>query len=242
MFAFHEVRGRVAVAFTDRHGPSGGALNLALPGSPPAAVPGASPVEGLLAVGAAFAEGGPVVGMNQVHGATVAVVDDAYDGSEIVADALVTSRSDLTLLVRVADCVPLLLADVERGVTAAVHVGRAGLAAGVVPSAVAVLRSLGAGQVEAWVGPHVCGRCYEGPAAMREEVGSVVPEARSETSWGTPALDLGRGVRTQLAALGVDAERWHEVERCTIEDDDLWSHRRQGERAGRLGGLVRVLP
>ena len=59
------------------------------------------------------------------------------------------------------------------------------------------------------------------------------------TSWGTPALDIGAGVLAQLAAAGVEATR---VGRCTREDPDLWSHRREGPAAGRLGGLVVVHP
>ena len=39
---------------------------------------------------------------------------------------------------------------------------------------------------------------------MQDEVAALVPESRSTTSWGTPALDLGAGVRAQLATAGVE--------------------------------------
>ncbi len=42
---------------------------------------------------------------------------------------------------------------------------------------------------------------------MQDEVAALVPESRSTTSWGTPALDLGAGVRAQLAAAGVEDVR-----------------------------------
>jgi YfiH family protein len=143
------------------------------------------------------------------------------------------------LLVRVADCVPVLLADVEAGVVAAVHAGRPGLVAGIVPHAVQAMRELGATLLRAWVGPHVCGACYEVPEEMRADVAAVVPESFAETSWGTPSLDVGAGVRAQLAAAGVHVT---DASRCTIEDDDLFSYRRQGVHSGRLGGLVWVRP
>ena len=55
----------------------------------------------------------------------------------------------------------------------------------------------------AWVGPHVCGSCYEVPEQMRGRGQcAVVPEACAETSWGTPALDIGAGVRAQLERAG----------------------------------------
>jgi copper oxidase (laccase) domain-containing protein len=77
------------------------------------------------------------------------------------------------------------------------------------------------------------------PAQMRAQVAAVVPEAEAVTTWGTPSVDLGAGVRAQLAAAGATIT---EVSRCTVEDEDLFSYRRQGAEAGRLGGLVWVRP
>jgi polyphenol oxidase len=170
----------------------------------------------------------------------VAVVDSGAAPEETpVADALVTALPGVVLLVRVADCVPVLLADVESGVVAAVHAGRPGLVAGVVPAAVRAMRRPGASSVRAWMGPHVCGRCYEVPASMRAEVAGVVPEAWAETSWGTPSVDIGAGVLAQLRSEDVDVV---DASRCTVEDDDLFSYRRQGSSSGRLGGLVWIRP
>lgn len=246
MFAFRDTRGRVEVAFTDRHGGvSDGpfaSLNLAVSGDDdPLAV-----AENLRRMVEAFTgdEAAPVVGMHQVHGSDVVVVDDgqvaeAGSGRLPVADAVVTTRPGVALMVRVADCVPVLLADPAVGVVAAVHSGRPGVAAGVVPRAVETMRGLGAERIEAWVGPHVCGACYEVPAAMRADVAAAVPETHATTAWGTPALDLGAGVRAQLAAALVPVTA---VDRCTREDQDLFSYRRQGRASGRLAGLVRVRP
>jgi copper oxidase (laccase) domain-containing protein len=101
------------------------------------------------------------------------------------------------------------------------------------------MQRLGAGTVRAWVGPHVCGGCYEVPEQMRAQVAAAVPEAEAVTSWGTPSVDLGAGVRAQLGRAGAAVT---EVSRCTVEDHDLYSYRRQGAEAGRMGGLVWVRP
>lgn len=184
-----------------------------------------------------------LVRMRQVHGADVHTVDAGWLAERhdrpAVADALVTDLSGVILLVRVADCVPVLLADPGAGVVGAVHAGRPGLVAGVVPAAVARMRALGARTIVAWVGPHVCGACYEVPAAMREDVATAVPEAYAETSWGTPAVDVGAGVRAQLERAGVQVV---DATRCTREDPDLYSYRRDGAAAGRAGGLVWIRP
>ena len=201
-----------------------------------------------------------VVRMRQVHGSDVHVVDRAWlersrlragdvpagstvelvaARSLVEADGLVTDVPGAALLVRVADCVPVLLADPERGVVGAAHAGRNGLVAGVVPATLARMRELGAGQVVAWVGPSICGRCYEVPEELRREVATAVPEAAAETSWGTPAVDVGAGVVAQLRAEGVEVV---DASRCTREHEELWSYRRDGAAAGRLGGLVWVRP
>ncbi len=152
-------------------------------------------------------------------------------------DALVTDRADLVLMVRAADCVPVLLADPRVGVIGAAHAGREGVVSGVVSSCVAAMRDLGAREIRAWVGPHICGRCYEVPESMRDEVAALEPQTRSTTSWGTPSLDIGAGVVAQLERLGVEVD---DVSRCTVESPELYSYRRDSVRAGRLAGVIRV--
>jgi YfiH family protein len=174
--------------------------------------------------------------MHQVHGADVHLVDRPRADAHPSCDAMVTAQPGVALLARAADCVPVLLADPRTGWIAAVHSGRPGLAAGVVPATVAELRSRGAEPSVAWIGPHVCGSCYEVPAQLQEEVVAVVPEARSTTSWGTPALDLGAGVLAQLEAAGVTDVR--AVGACTREDPGWPSYRRDGAAATRFAGLI----
>jgi polyphenol oxidase len=171
--------------------------------------------------------------MHQVHGSDVHLVEDTSEPPPPV-DALVTKEAGIALVARAADCVPVLLAS-EEAVIGAVHAGRLGVRDGVVTAALDRMRALGAHQVRAWVGPHICARCYEVPEEMRAEVTRAVPEAYAETGWGTPSLDLGAGVRSQLEAAGCAVV---EIGRCTREDPALHSHRRDGAAAGRLAGVV----
>jgi YfiH family protein len=239
LFAHRLTADPVELAFTDRLGGVSAspydALNLARTG-------GDDPValaENWRRVLEAFApDGATLCDMQQVHGDVVAVADPGVAEAP-VCDAIVTDRSDVVLAVRVADCVPVLLADPVAGVVGAAHAGRLGVQKDVVGATVARMRDLGARDVTAWVGPHVCGACYEVPQAMQDEVAAVEPSTRATTSWGTPALDLGAGVRAQLERAGAAVEL---LGPCTLESDTLYSHRRDGERAGRLAGLVRVRP
>ncbi len=207
-------------------------MNLALAGDAPGDL-----AQNRLRVLADFAPGAGLADLHQVHGADVVEATGSWSGPPPEADGVVTTTPDVVLMVRVADCVPVLLADPGAGVIGAAHCGRPGLVAGVVPATIARMRSLGATQVSAWLGPHVCGACYEVPAPMQEAVAASVPSARATTSWGTPSVDLAAGLRAQLAEAGATVRG---VGRCTRESPDLYSYRRDGAGAGRLAGLVRI--
>ncbi|WP_306918728.1 MULTISPECIES: polyphenol oxidase family protein [unclassified Arthrobacter] len=173
--------------------------------------------------------------MNQVHGSEVATIAAGPAVPAPTADAMVSRGAALAVMV--ADCVPVVLVGSETGggpVLGVVHAGRPGVAAGVVPAAVARMRELRAGEISAWIGPSVCGRCYEVPAGMRAEVGMIVPGTWCDTSRGTPGLDLPAGVRHQLESAGVAVEY---SGGCTLEDDELFSYRRD-RHTGRFAGLV----
>jgi YfiH family protein len=233
MYSHRSSTGPVDLAFTDRYdGVSAvpfDSLNLALVGGD---APEARRRNSALLL-EDFAPGAELADMEQVHGRTVV----RAGGPRQRCDGLVTDRRDVVLMVRVADCVPVLLADSGAGVIGAAHAGRKGVAAGVVPACVEQMRLLGARTVSAWIGPHICGRCYEVPQALRDEVAAVEPATASTTSWGTPGLAIGAGVAAQLERLGVQV---YDVSRCTLESPGLYSYRRDGTSAGRFAGVIRM--
>lgn len=179
--------------------------------------------------------------MRQVHGTGVAVVrnpgTDEHDG----VDVMVTDRPGLALAVLSADCVPVLLADPGARVVAVAHAGRVGAAAGVLDAALTAMAGLGARpeRTEALLGPAVCGACYEVPAPMRAEVDAALPGSATRTRAGTPGLDLRAGLRRRLADLGVT--RVDTDPRCTLEDPDLFSHRRD-RTTGRIAAVTWLDP
>ncbi|MGL5912390.1 MAG: polyphenol oxidase family protein [Phycicoccus sp.] len=174
----------------------------------------------------------PVVYMEQCHGGDIAVVEKV-PAEPPRCDGLVAAEPGLALAVLVADCVPVLLASAQ-GVVAAVHAGRPGVVARVVPHALAAMRDLGATGIDAVVGPSVCGRCYEVPEQLRRTVAATQPVAATVSWTGTPAVDVGAAVVAQLHDAGV-ATRW--VPGCTRESHDLFSYRRDGS-TGRFAGVV----
>jgi polyphenol oxidase len=223
--------------FTTRAGgvsmPPYAELNLALHvGDDPAAVAEnralAAAAIGVPAARLAFAE--------QVHGNAVALLDAPPETPPVV-DAMVTTTHGLALVVMVADCVPVLLADAEAGVVAVAHAGRKGVELGVVAAAVRAMVTCGADveQVAVCLGPSIGGCCYEVPADMQAAVEAAAPGAACRTSRGTPGLDLRAGLQAQLTALGVT--RIGRVGGCTAQTADLFSYRRDAI-TGRFAGLI----
>ena len=105
------------------------------------------------------------------------------------------------------------------------------------PALVNAMSGLGArpDRIEMQLGPAICGRCYEVPEAMRAEVDAALPGSASTTAAGTPGLDLRAGLVAQARALEVVAVTVSP--RCTFEDRNLFSHRRDAP-TGRQAGLI----
>ncbi len=226
-----EVGQGVRVAFTDR-----GAGNLALhTGDDVTAVRNRrAALERSMGV-----PGGALVFLEQVHGTDVADADRLDRPAVPTADAAVSTRG-VPLAVMVADCVPVVLVGEgpQGPVTGVAHAGRRGLLDGVLERTVEQLLARGARRLTAWIGPSICGSCYEVPAALHEQSVARIPAVAATTSWGTPALDLRAGARDRLSSLGVGVVEPAAPEpSCTRENEQLSSHRRD-PGSGRIVGLV----
>lgn len=218
------------IAFFDAVAPGGGRLDLTVGHSTTWRGPDWDLAEAQLAI--------PIFNAYQVHGIRVLNIDQNSDSQQIVtqaADALITTQPRVGLAVRAADCLPVLFADPQAGVVAAAHAGRVGLGDGVLLATVGAMKARGAHAIRAWIGPHICGDCYEVPSDLQEEFCAADPAARARSRWGTPSLDLGAAATTQLRESGCDVVR---VDPCTRESATLHSYRRDGAGSGRQAGVV----
>lgn len=181
-----------------------------------------------------------VVSMAPVHGNDVASVISASGEPVPEVDALMTTVPGLALLTLAADCVPVLLADGDAGVVAAVHSGWRGVLADVVGTALEAMRDHGARpeRTRALVGPAICGECYDVPRDRFDAVVAVAPAAAAVAGGGRPGLDLRAAVVERLRTAGVAASLHGG---CTFESADLYSYRRD-HVTGRHGGVVTLLP
>lgn len=112
-----------------------------------------------------------LMGLSQVHGIDVAVVDAPWaPGAGPRADAMVSATKGMALGIVTADCAPVLFADAEAGVVGAAHAGWRGAASGILEATIAAMRALGATSIVASVGPCIRQASYEVGTDMRDAV------------------------------------------------------------------------
>jgi YfiH family protein len=193
-----------------------------------------------------------LVRLRQVHRADVFVAGKSTrergSRSDVPpeADIAVTDDPTIALSVKVADCVPVLLADRRTSAVAAIHAGWRGTAAGAVVVAVESLTSTYGSDprdLVAAVGPSIGPCCYEVGPDLASHFSAHADAATWFTPHSKPHLDLWRATRDQLARAGVPAAHIHVAALCTCDHPALFhSYRRDGASGGRLVAAIRSAP
>lgn len=185
-----------------------------------------------------------VVTAHQVHGANVAIVGTAHWGAIMPAtDSLVSIEHGTALLLRFADCVPLMLYDPSRHAIALVHVGWRGLFAGVVLHTLSALQqAFGCAPCEfvAGIGPAIGPCCYEvGPevVAKVEQAFGTGSDLLLPQPNGAVHFDLPGAIRRQLRDQGL--QHIEDSRLCTsCHTDEFFSHRAERGRTGRFAVVL----
>ena len=191
----------------------------------------------------------PVARLKQVHGAAVVEARGIAPGEVAVAgvaDAVVTTERGLVVAVVTADCVPIVLADLEAGVLAAAHAGWRGTAARVAEAALDAFEARGGSADRAWAlfGPSISRDRYEVGPEVLDALGGPVPDGavvagRGDRSW----LDVAAFSEAALLRRGVCPGRVVRPALCTFGPPIRFcSYRRDGERAGRIFTGAVLLP
>jgi YfiH family protein len=185
-----------------------------------------------------------MVTTKQVHSDKVNFIE-SVPGSRPVGDGLATDQPGLLLVVKTADCLPILLADPERRVVAALHCGWRGTVERLAEKAVAALAARygaePAGLLAAF-GPCVQKPCYEVGEDVKsrfEAAGLPLDDLEPHPSKeGKYLLDLQGANRFQLLRAGLEPGRMNFVGDCTHCQPSLSSFRREKEKAGRMLSFV----
>ena len=169
--------------------------------------------------------------LRQVHGTRVVRLDQPVSSPE--ADAAVTGRRNLVCAIRVADCMPVLLADQAATVVGAAHAGWRGLSAGVLENTVQAM-GIAVEKLLAWLGPAIGPKVYE----VGEEVRDAFKEknAFSPTRPGHWLLDLYAVARQRLRSCGV--QRISGGGYCTYSEPQRFYSYRRDRTTGRMAAFV----
>jgi YfiH family protein len=183
----------------------------------------------------------------QVHGDGVILLEAASVAGDSPpdGDAILTSNPDLTLLMRFADCVPILLYDPFHNIASIAHAGWRGTVKKVVKKTVKKMtETYGSDPAEilAGIGPSICAAHYEVGQEVAAEIQSAFPDTFQKmvlSTNGRVHLDLWAANRLALEEAGV---RQIEVSGlCTAENlEDWYSHRGENGKTGRFGAMIGV--
>lgn len=186
-----------------------------------------------------------VVTPYQVHGAQVHCVGPE-DGGQIIpsTDALITDTRGVSLLMRFADCAPVLLFDAVHRAIGLAHAGWRGVAAGVIPATIRAMgTAFGTHPVDLWagIGPAIGPRHYAVGGEVLEAIATATPPQTvyAQQRDGQWFLDLSSAIVAQLHAAGVKMVIPSRLD--TAERTDEWySYRAEQGHTGRFGVLMRL--
>jgi YfiH family protein len=158
--------------------------------------------------------------LEQRHGSTVVTLPSV----SVIADASFSSSSAHFCAVMTADCVPVLISDRNGKEVAAIHAGWKGIEANIISNAVAYFSSKPS-QLIAWIGPAICGQCYEVNETLAAKFLQYKNSVKPKTEADKYCLDLPHIANQQLTHIGVSQiEQSHLCTYC--RSDWFYSHRK----------------
>ena len=178
----------------------------------------------------------------QVHGSQVLICSDAGSLHDVEADILLTTTAKVPVAVRTADCVPILLADAQSGVAAAVHAGWRGTVLQVVQTAISTMCTHGAltENILASIGPCIGSCCFEINHDIAQQLhaacGSDVSNNQGERQFG----DLVKANYLQMMKMDVRETNIELNAHCTVchAQPDYFSYRRDNGVTGRQLSII----
>lgn len=180
-----------------------------------------------------------LIQVNQVHGDEIIFVGPEFEGNGFpypMADSIFTHLTDIPLVIRTADCLPVFLYNTFLPFIGLVHAGWRGSRCRIIDKTlVAIHQRLNAdhSQTQAVLGPCIRSCCYEVGVEFR----SIFPEETVRRE-GRYFLDLAAVNKHQLARQGVKDENIYDCGVCTCCDSQYFSYRREADKAGRMLSLI----
>jgi len=162
-----------------------------------------------------------------------------------VADAVLTSHKGLLIGVQTADCIPIILADLNKIVAGAVHAGWRGTASKIIIKTIKIMISEFNSRVEDIIiamGPSIKGCCYQVDIDVERAIYNATGDGRYlSRKNGKYYIDLSEANKIQILSTGVPEKNIWVSNECTFCNHDRYhSFRFHGNYAGRQGGFIGI--
>ena len=191
---------------------------------------------------------------SQVHSGDVKIIDSKAIGNGVLSsnprtDATITDLPGICLMVMVADCVPVLLYDPVKKVSAVIHAGWRGTVHKITSNTIqSMVGHFGCDPADilAGIGPSIGPCCYE----VGEDVTEFVEQSFGTTQGylirkkdsSKPHFDLWYANQKQLADNGVKPENIETSALCTMcNSETFFSSRASGGITGRFAAGICIL-
>ena len=190
-----------------------------------------------------------VVSSHQVHGTEIAIITEAparsmpFPAAHVLDgyDGFITATANIAMLIRIADCVPVILYEPDSKALAVVHAGWKGTAGGIAAKAAGLMVQhyrCDIKNIRAGIGPSIGPCCYE----VRQDVAEFFKNTRGNKRFLMPeatenifSLDLPEANRLQLIEAGLAPEHIELSFFCTACNSNLFfSHRGEKGKTGRF--------
>mgnify|MGYP006100026613 CR=1 FL=1 len=155
-------------------------------------------------------------------------------------DGLLTKTKNLTLSLKVADCVPVFISDFQSQIIGLVHSGWRGTVAGIIPNAIKMMEENGSSveNIHIYLGPSIGECCYEVDVEVAKNFHSESKNSLGNNKW---KVSLHNQIEISLLELDIPANQINKSNYCTFESLEFHSYRRDGEKAGRMIATMRIV-
>ncbi|MDQ6988838.1 MAG: peptidoglycan editing factor PgeF [Mariprofundaceae bacterium] len=178
----------------------------------------------------------------QVHGISLLHCFGRGEQHETDADILLATEKHVPLAIRTADCLPILLADPEAQVIAAVHAGWRGTVAEIAKVAVSAMLEKGAKaeRIMASLGACIGMCCFEVSLDIQQRLLAVAHAEAVRQRDGKAYADLGLANQYQLLASGLLPQHIEATPHCTAcqQKPAYFSYRRDAGQTGRQLSII----
>ena len=184
-----------------------------------------------------------LVHMKQIHSDIVHVITDENFDTPPTCDALITNKTDVPLMVMVADCSPILFYDDKQKVIAVAHAGRQGAFKNIVKNVVDSFKNefnSDAKDIHVSVGASIGSCCYEVGSEIYDEAKELNLEYAMTQKDDCFYLDVSKILETQLLTCGIKKENIEICDECTKCNSDKYFSYRAEPLTGRFSGIIKL--